>query len=77
MLAVTLVRRYDDHDFGWNNVGKEFPEKEVSHGLFLDFMGIPTDDPIRFRAGAYSSHNYGTGDKRVKIIILDTRFGSD
>jgi alkaline phosphatase D len=40
----------------------------------LDFLDVPKDDPRREREGVYSAHTYGPPGRRVKVILLDTRY---
>lgn len=68
---------YDDHDFGGNDVGSELEYKEESQAEFLRFINVSTHARL-IRRGAYSSHLYGpTRDRRIKVIMLDTRYHRD
>jgi len=64
---------FDDHDFGVNDGGKEVPYIDERKHAYLDFLQIPAADPRRLRSGLYSSHVWGTGEQKVKIILLDSR----
>ncbi len=68
-----VVGTWDDHDYGDNDGNKLFPAKEESKAALLDFLNVPTDAPVRKRPGIYQSYTFGQGDKKVKVIILDTR----
>ncbi len=48
-----LLATWDDHDYGANDVGGEYPKKAESQQVFLDFLGAKADDPRRTRAGVY------------------------
>lgn len=72
-----IIATWDDHDFGENNVGKGYPLKEESRKLFLDFLGTTSDDPRWKRQGIYGSFEYGSGEQKVKFILLDTRFNRE
>lgn len=74
-VAVTAI--WDDHDYGTNDAGKEFPKKEESRRIFLDFWKVPADSARRARPGIYGSHMYQEGDRAVQILLLDTRFFRD
>ncbi len=65
---------WDDHDFGENDAGVEYPHKKESQQLFLDFYGVPASDPRRTREGVYGSEVHGPVGQRVQIILLDTRY---
>ena len=69
-----LLATWDDHDYGGNDAGSDFPKKRESQQLFLDFFGAKPDDPRRSRPGVYSSYLFGPAGKRVQIILLDTRY---
>lgn len=76
-ICDNVLGVWDDHDFGKNNGGKEFPGKRIVQDIFLDFLGEPKDSPRRRQEGIYSSWTYGPKDKRVKIILLDSRYFRD
>lgn len=44
-----------------------------SKALFLNFFQVPFADPVWGRPGIYRSMEYGPDDRRVQIILLDTR----
>lgn len=72
-----VLGTWDDHDYGKNNSGKEYPIKELSQSAFLDFLEEPSSSPRRDRKGVYASYLYGTEDERLKIILLDVRYHRD
>lgn len=74
---VPIVGTWDDHDYGANNGGKEYPRRAESQQLLLDFLGVPDDSPRRQREGVYSAETYGPEGKRVKVILLDVRYHRD
>jgi alkaline phosphatase D len=65
---------WDDHDFGKNDAGREYPKRAESQAALLDFLGEPKDGPRRRRRGTYASYEVGSGDRRVKVIMLDGRY---
>lgn len=69
-----VVGTWDDHDFGANDAGAEYPKKRESQQVFLDFFGVPKDDPRRKQEGVYSARVYGPTGKRVQLILLDARY---
>lgn len=72
---VPVVATWDDHDYGANDAGGDFPVKAASKQVFLDFFGEPPDSERRLRdGGVYTSYFYGPEDRRVQIILLDTRW---
>ncbi|MBS0266604.1 MAG: alkaline phosphatase family protein [Planctomycetes bacterium] len=69
-----VVGTWDDHDFGANDAGAEFPKKRESQQVFLDFFGVPVDDPRRSQEGVYSAEVIGPPGQRVQLILLDARY---
>ncbi len=78
LLACSpVIGTWDDHDFGWNDAGKEFAMKKESKRLLLDFLDVPKNASVRNREGVYQSFVFGKNGKKVKIILLDTRYFRD
>jgi alkaline phosphatase D len=75
--TAAVIGTWDDHDFGENNAGNEYPMRAESQQEALDFLGVPEDDPRRRREGLYSSHVWGPEGSRVKVILLDSRYHRD
>ena len=74
LATVPVVGLWDDHDFGLNDSGFNFPKKRESQKLFLDFLDEPPDSPRRDREGIYDSRSFGPDGKKVCVILLDVRF---
>lgn len=70
----TVLATWDDHDYGFNDVGGEYPQREASQKLFVDFWGDAPDAPRRTRPGIYAAREFGPADRRLQIILLDTRY---
>jgi len=75
MESMPVIGIWDDHDYGKDNAGKEFPMKKESRDLALDFLRVNKSNPVWEREGMYQS--YMLGDNAVKIILLDTRYFRD
>ncbi|HAS43647.1 MAG TPA: alkaline phosphatase [Microscillaceae bacterium] len=79
--ALTQVTKvmgiWDDHDYGVNDGGVEFPQKEASQQLMFDFLQYPKNTPLRQQKGAYHSQTFTQGGKTIKIILLDARYFRD
>jgi alkaline phosphatase D len=71
---VPHLATWDDHDYGRNDGGADFPHKAEAQALFLDFWKVPADDPRRRREGVHSSAIFGPEGQRVQVILLDTRY---
>lgn len=65
---------WDDHDYGENDAGGDYPMKAQSREIFLDFWGEPADSPRRKRDGIYASYLFGPKGRRVQIILPDLRY---
>jgi len=65
---------WDDHDFGENDAGGDYPMKEQSRRLFCDFWGEPADSPRRSRSGVFVSYLFGQDPRRVQVIMPDLRY---
>lgn len=72
--SVPIIGTWDDHDFGQNNAGAEYPLKSQTAILALDFMDVPAEDPRRKRDGIYGAYDFGPEGKRVKVILFDNRY---
>jgi alkaline phosphatase D len=71
--SVPVLATWDDHDYGQNDGGADFPYKEAAKRLFLEFWQVPADDPRRTREGIYHAATFGPEGMRVQVILLDTR----
>lgn len=69
-----ILGTWDDHDYGANDAGEEYPHKKESQQLFLDFLDTPKDAPERRSEGVYSSKTIEVDGNKIKIIVLDTRY---
>jgi alkaline phosphatase D len=69
-----VVAIWDDHDFGENDAGGDYPLKDESRRIFLDFWDEPADSPRRDRDGVYASYVFGPPGKRVQLILPDLRY---
>jgi alkaline phosphatase D len=65
---------WDDHDYGANDAGREYPRKRESQQVFCDFFSIAADSPLRAQAGIYRAVTVGPLGRRVQFICLDTRY---
>lgn len=70
---VQITGTWDDHDYGENDAGSEYPLKNQSRELFWDFMGFPSSSAFRNQKGIYRSETWSVVGQKVKLIILDER----
>lgn len=71
--AIPMLATWDDHDYGLNDAGAEFPHKDGAKALFASFWGIAASSPMMARPGIYDSVITGSEGRRVQVILLDTR----
>ena len=71
---IPVMPTWDDHDYGMNNAGAEFPARLQSEALFKHVWAVAPDDPRAGRAGVYFSRCVGSHGRRTQIIVLDTRY---
>ena len=71
---VPMMVTWDDHDYGKNDAGADFPFRRRAQSLFNTAWAVPEGDPRRERPGVYSSRIVGPVGERVQIIMLDTRY---
>jgi len=66
---------WDDHDFGVDDGGVDYPMKEQSRAVMLDFWEEPEDSPRRNReSGIHTTYTFGPIGRRVQVILLDLRW---
>ena len=71
---VEVLGTWDDHDYGLNDGGAEYPKKAEAQQLFLDFLDVSKNDIRRKQEGVYFAKDYSVNNKIIKIILLDTRY---
>ncbi len=78
MRSVPYIAMWDDHDYGLNDGGAEFADKQASKQALLDFFKYPANHALRSRDGLYDaqiiSQNTTAGQRRIQVILLDTRW---
>ncbi|MFZ4742762.1 MAG: alkaline phosphatase D family protein [Limnohabitans sp.] len=72
--TVAHLAIWDDHDFGLNDGGADFPHKLASKQAFMDFWKLRQDDPRRAREGLYHAQIFGPPGQQVQVILLDERW---
>lgn len=70
---VDIIATWDDHDFGWNDAGRFYKQKEKSKEVFLNFFEEPTSSERRNHKGIYHSYKYEYQGKIIQVILLDVR----
>lgn len=73
-----VIAIWDDHDYGANDAGGEYPQKEASRKLMLDFWNEPKNSARYSRKdGIYTSYMYGKNTQKVHVIMPDLRWNRD
>ncbi len=71
---VPILATWDDHDYGEDDAGAEYPMKEASRRIFCDFWGEPVSSPRRTRDGIYDALTFESGGRRLQLLLPDLRF---
>jgi alkaline phosphatase D len=74
MDGKEILAIWDDHDFGLNDGGGDYPLKKEAEKIFLNFWNIPNSDQRRIREGIYFKKSKQIEGAEVEIIGLDTRY---
>ncbi|MBB5517955.1 alkaline phosphatase D family protein [Amphiplicatus metriothermophilus] len=69
-----VIVGWDDHDYGLNDAGGDYPYKKQSEALFDYVWALPPDDPRLAHPGTYGAWMIGEEGSRVQVILLDTRY---
>ena len=73
VAAFPVLATWDDHDFGRNDGGADFAHKAIAEKLFRAFWaGSGTGGGVTGPGISYAQ-TFGPPEKRVQIIMLDTR----
>lgn len=72
--TTPILATWDDHDYGENDAGADYPIKEDSRRIFCDFWGEPPHSLRRRRDGIYDSLIFSAEDRRLQVVLPDLRF---
>jgi alkaline phosphatase D len=68
-----ILSIWDDHDYGQNDGGADYPMKQKSQNIFLDFWRIHPNSTRRRQEGVYGAYKFSEGNTSLLIIMLDLR----
>lgn len=71
--GTKLIAVWDDNDYGLRDSGLENQEKELAKKVFLEYFGDGKSDQRHKHPGIYASYYFGPEEKRLQVIVLDTR----
>jgi alkaline phosphatase D len=77
LKTCAITGTWDDHDYGTNDGGKNWPHKDDCKLMALRFLNFPKDNAVWSHPGIYNSMILGEGKEKIKIINLDTRYFRD
>lgn len=72
-----FLATWDDHDFGWNDAGRDYPMRETSREIFLEFWREPPASERWDRDGIYAAYRYEEDGHSLQVVLLDTRYNRD
>jgi alkaline phosphatase D len=75
--SCQVIGTWDDHDYGVNDGGKEYPMKDQSKKLLLEFLEVPPDHAVWDRRGVYQEYEFSMDDHQILVLLLDTRYFRD
>ena len=73
LVPDRMMATWDDHDYGRNDGGADYPYKAASKAYFMSFFGVAADAPMRSREGVYDARWITRGGHRIQLLLLDTR----
>jgi alkaline phosphatase D len=71
---VPVVATWDDHDFGENDAGGDYPMKQASRRIFCDFWGEAATSPRRAREGIHDALLFEHDGRRLQLLLPDLRY---
>ncbi|MEO0446979.1 MAG: alkaline phosphatase D family protein [Verrucomicrobiota bacterium] len=72
--SCPILATWDDHDYGKNDAGEEYPMKAESQKLLLKAFDVPEERRPWRGEGVYDAYRFGPEGKVVQVILLDTRY---
>ena len=73
--SIPFLAIWDDHDYGQNDGGSDNAEKDEARRVFLNYWSYLKFTMPKDQNGAlYHSRIVGTKNRKVQIILLDTRW---
>ncbi|MEM7329110.1 MAG: alkaline phosphatase D family protein [Pseudomonadota bacterium] len=70
---LPMMVAWDDHDYGANDSGSEFPFRHYAERIHEVFWGLEDQDVGQW-PGTYYARSFGPEGQRTQVIMLDTRF---
>ena len=74
LRKIPVIGIWDKNELGGEKNDTISIDRKISQQLFLDFIGEHLKSVRREKDGIYTSYIFGEPDKRVRFIMLDTRY---
>jgi len=74
--TVPYMATWDDHDYGFNDAGKEYLLKKENKDLFRRFWGLEKEIPAQ-QEGIYYAKTFEQEGQQLQVIMLDVRYNRD
>ncbi len=71
--SMPMMVAWDDHDYGANDAGMEFPFRAFAERIHEVFWDLEDEDVGQW-PGTYYARTFGPEGQRTQVIMLDTRF---
>jgi len=75
--STDIMATWDDHDYGENDGGKNFVAKHIAKKAFIEAFDYPELNELPKEQGIYHSRLLNLDDKKIRIVMLDTRWYRD
>ena len=72
-----IMAIWDDHDYGDDDGGKHFAAKDIAKAAFVKAFNYPEINNLPKEQGIFHSRTLTLGNKKVRLIMLDTRWYRD
>lgn len=69
-----LMATWDDHDYGQDGAGADYPLRAQAQQEFCRWLGLPPHAALRRQQGIYQARRIGPPDRCTQVIMLDTRY---
>ena len=71
--AHPMMVAWDDHDYGANDAGADFPFRALAERVHEQFWDLSGTEAAA-HPGTYYARSFGPDGQRTQVIMLDTRF---
>ncbi len=70
---VPVLPTWDDHDYGLDDAGGDWPHQAMSESLFEHVWAFSSNEGLLDRPGVYYAKTMGPPGQQLQMILLDTR----